>query len=69
MKIHVRCFLIVFCLCVATSVHAEEWMPDPALREAVRETLSLSGLKTASTKAWESLMSKTLHTQFLTTDS
>ena len=41
MKIHVRYFLIVFCLCIATSVHAEEWMPDPALREVVREALDL----------------------------
>ncbi len=41
MKMHVRYFLIVLCLCVATSVHAEEWMPDPTLREAVRETLDI----------------------------
>ena len=41
MKIHVRYFLIVFCLCVVINVYAEEWMPDPALREAVRETLDI----------------------------
>ena len=41
MKIHVPYFLIVLCLCVVMSIHAEEWMPDPALREAVRETLDI----------------------------
>ena len=34
-------FLIVVLLCVATTVPAEEWMPDPALREAVREKLRI----------------------------
>lgn len=41
MKIHVRYFFIVFCLCVVISVHAEEWMSDPTLREAVRGTLDI----------------------------
>ncbi|RKU36050.1 hypothetical protein C6496_14245 [Candidatus Poribacteria bacterium] len=42
MKIYVRYFLILLCLCVATSVSAQEdWMPDPALREAVREKLGV----------------------------
>ena len=41
MKIHIRYFLIVFLLCVATNVFAEEWMPDPAFREAVREKLGI----------------------------
>ena len=54
---------------IVSAEDVEDWMPDPALREVVRETLSLSGLKTPSTKVWESLMSKTLHTQFLTTDN
>lgn len=42
MKIYVRYFLIVLCLCVATSVSAQEdWMPDPNLRKAVREKLGI----------------------------
>ena len=41
MKINMRYFLMVLWLCVATDVSAEEWMPDPALREAVRETLDI----------------------------
>ena len=41
MKVNMRYFLIVFCLCVVISVQAEEWMPDPTFREAVRETLDI----------------------------
>ena len=41
MKIHVRYFLIVLWLFATTTVHAQEWMPDRALREAVRETLGI----------------------------
>ena len=41
MKIHVRYFLIVLWLFATTTVHAQEWMPDPALREAVREKLGI----------------------------
>ena len=41
MKIHVRYFLIVLWLCVTTTVHAQDWMPDPALREAVREKFGI----------------------------
>lgn len=35
----IRYFLIVLWLCVTTTVHAQDWMPDPALRAAVREEL------------------------------
>ena len=41
MKIHVRYFLIVLWLFATTTVHAQDWMPDPALREAVREKLGI----------------------------
>ena len=41
MKINIRYFLMILWLCVATSVPAEQWMPDPALREAVREKLGV----------------------------
>ena len=36
-----RYFLIILWLCATTSVHAQDWMPDPALREAVREKLGI----------------------------
>ena len=43
MKVNMRCFLIVFWLCVTINIYAQEetWMPDPTLREAVRETLDI----------------------------
>ena len=41
MKIHVRYFLIVLWLFATTTVHAQDWMPDRALREAVREKLGV----------------------------
>ena len=41
MKINMRYFLMVLWLCVTTDVSAEEWMPDPALRAAVREKLGI----------------------------
>ena len=41
MKIHVRYFLIVLWLFATTTVHAQDWMPDRALREAVREKLGI----------------------------
>ena len=37
----IRYFLIVLWLFVTTTVHAQDWMPDPALREAVREKLGI----------------------------
>ena len=43
MKLNMRYILIVLCLCIATNIYAQEeaWMPDPALREAVRATLDI----------------------------
>ena len=41
MKKHIICFLIVLCLSATTTIHAEEWMPDPNLRKAVREKLGV----------------------------
>ena len=37
----IRYFLIVLWLFATTTVHAKDWMPDPALREAVREKLGV----------------------------
>ena len=41
MKINMRYFLIVLWLCITPTIHAQDWMPDSALREAVRETLGI----------------------------
>ena len=38
---HIRYLLIVLWLFATTTVHAQDWMPDPALRVAVREKLGI----------------------------
>ena len=38
---HLKITVLLLVLFVTFSISAEEWMPDPALREAVRETLGI----------------------------